>query len=252
MQILDVLSILGALAWVPPIISLFIKISKRPKISIFSNKQLEVGYTSFGPILNVNLAFLGENKNVLVNKMELQLIHENNETQHFTWEWFEEIMLQTDSPGGPIPHRKNQQAIAIKIEKDQLVEKKIGFHQNNFKAEDNKLRKEVIENYLNILKNNQEISQLKITNPYNQLVDHYKNDFGWRIGVYTVVIKLYILEKKIPFEHKFKFQLDNIDVRALETNINLCMSLVEKDFVNSDKELKGNWVWRNPNQISIY
>jgi hypothetical protein len=30
--------------------------------------------------------------------------------------------------------------------------------------------------------------------------------------------------------------IDNIDVRVLETNINLCTSLVEKDFINPEKE----------------
>ena len=202
MNTYEILSILGALAWLPPIISLIVNLSKKPKLTIFCHKQLELGYTCYGPIVNLSLAFLGKNKTVLIDKIDLQLIHENNGNQFFVWEWFEEVLIQMDVPGqGFIPYKKNQQAIAIRVEKDQLVEKRIGFHQNTFKIEYDKLFKSVTESFINISSNGQDISALKASNPYNQLLDLYKNHFSWRVGSYIIIIKVYISGKKVPFEH---------------------------------------------------
>ena len=64
------LSILGALAWLPEIIKLIKNIINKPKISIISDKNLELGFTLYGPIINLGLAFSSERKDALITKIK--------------------------------------------------------------------------------------------------------------------------------------------------------------------------------------
>ncbi len=138
-----ILSIAGALAWLPPLISFILKKYRKPKLNIYSDNNLEIGFTTNGPIINIGLAFTADNKNALINKIKLILKHENQETRIFEWEWFEENLMQLIVPNqGILPYNKNQQAIAISVRENEIIEKKFGF-----KIQDIKLkRKEFVQN----------------------------------------------------------------------------------------------------------
>ena len=86
------LAVIGAFAWLPTIIQWIRNYLKKPKLTKVSGKSFDVGFTTFGPIINMSLAFLSENKKALINKVQLELVHENNDTQKFSWVWFEEVL----------------------------------------------------------------------------------------------------------------------------------------------------------------
>jgi hypothetical protein len=60
--IFQILAILGALAWLPQLIIFISKWLTKPKLTIITDKDLEIGYTTFGPIFNFQIAFLAEKK----------------------------------------------------------------------------------------------------------------------------------------------------------------------------------------------
>lgn len=57
MTFYDFLAVLGALAWLPFIIQMIREKLKKPKLKIIPDKQIEIGYTTLGPIFNINIAF---------------------------------------------------------------------------------------------------------------------------------------------------------------------------------------------------
>jgi hypothetical protein len=182
----EVLAILGALAWLPQVFVWVKNWLAKPKLTIISDKELEIGYTSFGPILNVSLAFLSEDKKALIKTIEVELTHEKNDTQRFSWDWFEETLYELNVPNtGLLPTKKNQKAIAINIDKDQLIEKKIGFQQNTFKTEHKRLLQTTTEEFLNLYNADQDTATIKSHKCYNDLLDHYKNSFSWKVGTYN-------------------------------------------------------------------
>ena len=153
------LSAIGALAWLPQLFQWIKEYFTKPKLTIVSGNQIEIGYTSFGPIINLSLAILSEKKKAIVNKIDLELVHENNDTQKFSWVWFEEVLYSMDLPGSQqVSTKKNQNAIAIKIGVDDLIEKKVGFQQNTFKNEYDKHYKKLTEDAIDhgILQTNSE------------------------------------------------------------------------------------------------
>lgn len=240
----EILAILGALAWLPQLFIWIRNLLAKPKLTIISDKELEIGYTSFGPILNVRLAFLAEDKKALIKTIEVELTHEKNDTQRFSWDWFEETLYELNVPNtGLLPTKKNQKAIAINIDEDQLIEKKIGFQQNTFKSEHKRLLQTTTEEFLNLLNADQDTSIIKSHKCYNDLLDHYKNSFGWKVGTYNAKFTVTISESNQTFNHSFEFRLSSLDIKSLELNIDRCKLLAEKEYINGDIEIDGTWFW---------
>ena len=245
-----ILAILGALAWLPPIISYLHKFFTKPKVSIISDKQIEIGYTTYGPIINLRLAFDSTKKDALIDLMTITLIHENHKTHQFTWEWFEEQLMEIQGPKGEIiPYKKNQQAIAIKVLTNNLVEKKIGFQSDKIKEEANKYVNElnkINEYYLNQKK---DLTDLKTTKEYNILYDAVKNSFIWEKGNYQINIKTSIQDPKLSFNHKIKFYLSDMDIKKLEKNINSIQKNIENYYIVKDDNFKIHFEWVYPSKI---
>ena len=213
MTFYDLLAILGALAWLPFIIQLIREKLKKPKLKIIPDNQIEIGFTTYGPIFNINLAFLSENKSALITKIDLELIHESNEKTEFTWIWFEESLLQLDLPQAPISYKKNQKAIALNVEENVLVEKKIGFQSIKFKEESDRLIKILNEDSMNIKNSGKALVELKSSSSYNNILDFAQNSFSWKVGIYEAKFKVYLAETSIKFERIIKLKLSNIDLK---------------------------------------
>lgn len=247
--VFEILAILGSLAWLPQVI-IFInnKISK-PSLTIITHKDVEIGYTTLGPIFNLHIAFLAETKKALLRTVEIEMTHENNETQKFTWDWFEETLHEVSMPqSGLIPTKKNQKAIAINVDADSLVEKKIGFQQNSFKNEQQRLQQLTTEEFLNIYNAGEDTNQIRARNTFNELKDYYKNGFNWKIGKYSANIQAKLSDGQI-FKSTIEFQLTSLDIKSLELNIEIAQKLVEKEY-GAEVEADQNWIWVNTKKIN--
>ena len=245
-DIFDLLAILGTLAWIPPIFMIINNKFIKPKISIMTEIELEIGYSTFGPIINTRLAFISDNKKALIKKIEAELTHENNDTQKFTWDWFEEILYETDIPNtGSMPTKKSQKAIAINLKKEELIEKKIGFQQNSFKKKQKEIIQKTIEDISIIEKSGKEINEITSKKSYYDLVDHYKHSFNWKTGKYSLVFKVYESSIKNPIEKKIHFSITPLDINNLELNISYCKNAIDRFLFKPSEELI-NWKWINP------
>jgi len=242
-----ILSIIGALAWLPDIIKLIRNIIKKPKVTIISDKNLELGFTLFGPIINLGLAFSSERKDALITKIILKLEHENKDKYEFIWEWFEENLLEMQIPNaGIVPYKKNQQAIALKVLKDNLVEKKVGFQIQEFKIEKNKQLSNLYEINENNLKNNIPPKSILSTNEYINLNNLYKNSFIWKSGKYIAQIEIFTNENKKSFTHSLNYKISTYDIKQLEKNKDLINKVLENMFIKQDIEYTEIWTWIYP------
>lgn len=243
------LAIIGAFAWLPTIINWIKEYLNKPKLTIVSGNQAEIGFTSFGPIINLSLAFLSEAKKALVKKVELELVHENNDTQKFSWVWFEEVLYSMDLPDlQQINTKRNQNAIAIKIGIDELIEKKVGFQQNTFKNEYDKLYKQLSEDAIEFYQNNKMPEELRITKSYRELQDLLTNSFNWKVGKYKVKISAHISTDNVIATHEFSFSLSSLDVKLLHTNIENCHLNLAKTFIDTETDVR-QWQWVNASKL---
>ena len=242
--IFKILAVLGALAWLPQLFIIIKNVLVKPIVKIIPENQLEIGYTLFGPIINTSIAIISEKKKALIDKIEIELTHENNDSQKFTWKWFEETLYVVDLPdqGGSLPTRKNQTAIAINVLKDELIEKKIGFQQNTFQFDQKLLDQKTIEDAINIGKAGKQLEDLKASKNYNDLKDLYQNGFNWKIGKYSIKYKIYENSIKAPFIKEISFKMTSLDINNLKANIDKCLSEIERTYINPKIEIP-TWNW---------
>ena len=123
----DILAIIGALSWSYPLVTWLDKRLTKTQLEVLNHKQLQIGYTSFGPIINIDLAFSAAKEDAFVKEVTIILKHESHQTENFKWEWFEENLMEVQMPdtGGIVPYKKSQKAIALKVITNTLTEKKV-------------------------------------------------------------------------------------------------------------------------------
>ena len=244
MNLFDTLAIIGALAWIYPLALWIHKLLTKTKVEILNHKDIEIGFTFYGPIINLNMAFSSENKDAFIKNIQLTLIHEKSETHVFHWEWFEETFLELDIPdSGIIPYKKNQKAIAIKVPVETLVEKKVGFQNKKYKEEYSKLYSATNQTLLNIIQNSNDHTQIATTNEYNTFKDLFKKHFPWKIGKYKGNIEVFLADRNKTFQQTFSFEMTSLDVKNLERNLLTCEDSLINQFVNLDPDYKAEWKW---------
>lgn len=91
---------------------------------------------------------------------------------------------------------------------------------------------------------------LKATQSYRALHDLFSNSFFWKIGIYHVKINAFIMENNIKVLHAFKFNLTNLDIKLLQSNITSCHTLLEKRFVDDSLTDIKSWDWVTTNKYS--
>lgn len=242
MDLFKWLSIAGALAWLPPVISWIVKFVTKPKLKIIVQKHAELGYTTNGSILNLWVAISAEDVGCLVTNIDLDLRGPNNAQHKLKWDWLEENFFEMAatsaelSTAGPVSIKKNQNAIALKILREGFVEKKIGFQHTKFKDEYGILFELTNEQFTNITQSKQDIATLKASNDYNKFKNLFENSSIWQEGEYTATIKASVLNMNNPFEQKIKFKLSAIDIRTLQKNITTCAEVLERHYFPPPKQ----------------
>ncbi len=244
-SITEWLAIIGAFAWLPSIIDWINNWLTRPRLSMIPDRLVEIGYTANGHIVNVRLAFTTEKKEALIRNVTLSLKHEKYDTHLFQWEWFEEELMQMETlDAGSIPYKKNQRAIAIKVLEDNLIEKKVGFHETEFKKSYDKKIKELRDVFHIWMTQNKKMDDLRATNEYNAFQDLIKNSFSWRVGVYTATVKVFTDDlKNAATEITIQFSLTSLDLKRLERNIAETQEYTDNSFIVLNPDYKPNWNW---------
>jgi hypothetical protein len=129
----SIASFIGAAAWLPQIFTWIYRISTKPLITITPDKFVEVGYTAYGPILNVRLSINVEKKDALLNNICLILRHEDGAEYQFEWVGMTEVLSEIKNNRGENQIvQQNSVPIQIKLSTLYLCEKFFNFHESRF------------------------------------------------------------------------------------------------------------------------
>ena len=102
---------------------------------------------------------------------------------------------------------------------------------------------------MNLYNAGQDTIAIKSHKCYNDLLDHYKNSFSWKVGTYNAKFSVIISENNQIFNHSFAFRLSSLDIKSLEQNIERCKLFAEKEYVDGKIEIESNWYWVNTEEI---
>lgn len=218
----EIAAYLGAAAWVPQIITWIYKLFVKPKIRLVLGDSAEIGYSMFGPIVNMNCAISVEKRDALIRKMEIVLKHEKGNISLFSWSFLNETFSEiTSVTGEKAEISKRQPAIALKVGTVALVEKFIGFQDFNFQERRGVPLDKLIE-HGDHLKKIHPTTHSKETIDSKELadvIDFFKKNYSWQMGSYSGEVRIYLAEKKNPEKQNFSFSLSSSNIESLNQNM---------------------------------
>lgn len=247
MKFIDIVAVLGALAWLPQIISWIYNWMKKPKISIYHDGEAEIGYIKNGNVFNLRFSFLARDKQALIDDIKLILTDKDGAHHILRWMWYSETFYELQGPEGKSTMAKQQNAIAINAFRDVLVEKFIGFQSDTF-LERRKLLAYKLTTFIENqrINNNVNIDDIKRSYEYNELIRLYKNSLFWKAGEYSAVAKIHVADTNETIEHSFNFRLSDLEIDTLNKNIEFAKSVVDCEFIDATQQLTGTWLWAKP------
>jgi len=215
-----IVAIIGAGAWLPHIINWYKERSTLAKVTLVPDNQVDVGYTSYGAMFNLNLALATSKKDIIIDKMEISLKHEKGEYHNFIWQGLNETISEISNiKGEKVYQTKDQAAIAMKLVTSSLAEKFVRFQELNFPEKlrpfENKLT-DLIKYYNERKKDKTEILQSK---EFYDLIEFFKSNFWWQEGKYIVDFNINSSEKFIFDNVRYQFDINKHDIEELKKNI---------------------------------
>jgi hypothetical protein len=256
MNTMNWVAIIGAAAWTPHIIEWLYKFFTRPKITLYPHKNPSIGYTIFGPIINIDLALLSGNREITLNNFSINIKHENGAEFTFDWNGLSESLSEIQGPSGlPTSIKKEYLPLVVRIVPLGLAQALVRYQYEPFKRKYRDAVQAVDSRFLALRKagkinTEKDIDGLTSEREVSELFDLINSEFIWVAGNYTLMFDFKSPSKFSYVKKKYTFSLTQEDVDELRKNIDgIKLSLAEtaKTIALKDYEAKEiSWIWRNP------
>lgn len=248
---IEIAAYLGAAAWLPQIGVLLYKNFVNPLITIVPEKQVEIGYTTFGPILNLNLAVSNTKKESILDFVGLEIEHEDGAHHQLSWAGMKEILMEAkDSSGAQQALEREHKPIALSLSKNALTERFFRFQDMSFNSKLQELITIVKNKRAFLTKTKMEMhDDLLKTEEVHNLLEHFKTGCWWKSGKYTLKFKVSSPSSIALAKHSFSFQLDNHDIDLLSNNLKQFQIEVENEIklgLEGFEKKPVNWLWVTP------
>jgi len=250
MNLVDIAAVIGALAWAPVIIEWVIKAIKKPVITVILDKAPEIGYTTFGPILNYRIALTADNGPVVISKIEIVLVHESGERRLLTWQGMVQNYGFMTIEDKKMPMERDQVALAIKVNDNDVEERLFRFQDENFNANWKVLMNKSVERLNIILNHNKDFhDELYKSDEIAKLRDQAMHGMTWKSGKYSAEIKINCNKPSRVIGNLFHFTLSTLDVERLKNNIAHAETAIKNEVYESQVGFQRQeilWNWQYP------
>ncbi|MFO1503493.1 MAG: hypothetical protein U1F39_06720 [Steroidobacteraceae bacterium] len=213
----DVVAIVGALAWLPYIIRLFLK----PRVTIIPGGTIEIGFTGLGPIVNPSLAFRTEHKDALVAAIEFDVAHQRGQRATFRAVQLHETGAMTQSTSGESAvHQRTQSTVAIVLTPASIAERKVVCQEREHLATYQQ-RLVAYQAAVRRVQNNDAerwLADAMASPECHALRDFWTGEFFWQPGRYTVTARAKVAELSTEATTSFAFELTDAQIQLLRSN----------------------------------
>lgn len=247
----DIAAYIGATAWLPQIATWIYRYFVKPVVTIIPDNYAEVGFTSFGPIFNVRMAFSAENKDIIVDGLELRLRHPDGDAHTLRWSGLSETFSEiTDAAGNRQIVRRDQTPIALKVGTESLIEKFVRFQEPRYHEADRPVMSDLIAHFNYLKRSNPAdyVTQTLSSKELFSVLETRQKLFWWKAGRYQVTLNLSSPKKFKLAQSEFYFELTSLDIDRLKQNIATIESDL-RDIISSNlpdfKAQPINWNWAN-------
>lgn len=225
----DIAAYIGAAAWLPQIAGWVYRRAVSPLVRVIPERQVQLGFTTYGPIFNVRMALSADVQDAVIEHIEVTLSHEQGESHTLAWAGLRETFSEiTDSAGNKQLVEKDQPAIAIKISTQLLLEKFVRFQDVGY-HDRHRAKVEAAAAHQNYLRSScSDTSEagrtLLASREFHTLTEFYKDEFWWKAGPYRVTFAIKSSNRAKLKPAVYEFSLAAHDVDALRNNQNVIRS----------------------------
>jgi hypothetical protein len=214
------ISVIGAAAWIPQILTGIYKVATKPRVSIIPVPTLEIGYNSLGPILNLKATLFAERKDATIIDMHARITHERGRVITLAWHSFTEKFSELRSQTGETAEvSRDQDATALRLSTSLPVEKFIRFQDTTFQERADALTAPALAELqrTSLLKDSG--ATFLQSKEHSELMRFFRQGFSWEVGHYEFELKIHLLERRKPVIARSQFQLTGSDVERLAENV---------------------------------
>lgn len=247
---IDFVAIIGALAWTPHVFSIIKSIVTKPEVRIVTHKSPEIGFSIFGSIFNIRLAFSVKNHDLVVSGLRVRLKHESGEEKLFEWQAIkQQVLKMTASDASVMPLEKEQTVLAIKLNQKNIEERFVQFQDESFLNQKLELESAVIKKLFHLKHIEKlDLKTIKDSEESSELITFVKQSFSWKQGKYQVIFEMDSPDNFILLDNCYEFSLNAMDIESLEENkdkIEIYFNNELKSFFKEETD-KIIWNWRYP------
>jgi hypothetical protein len=251
MTIYEGAAILGALAWIPYLVKLLRDAFTLPEISIITQRTAEIGFTAWGPILNLRIAFPVRHRDIVISSIKIRVKHESGEEKVLSWQGITQRLGQMQFPEAtPIPWEKEISVLAIKLSEKEVEERFIRFQENDYHASKETFDSRVAKKLSFLMgKGDYDPEEFLKSEEIKDLISFINRWPRWKQGKYTVTFEIESPEKFNLKDNLYEFSLEPMSIDLLEGNKDL-IPLSYEDLYKLDikdyKPHKPHWNWVYP------
>ena len=246
----EVAAYVGAAAWLPQIVSLIYKAIVKPKVTIIPEKQVEIGYTAFGPIFNLRLAVSAPKKETVIDYVGASIHHEDGSEHKLEWHGMRETFSQiTDASGNMGFVEREYSPIALVLYRFGVIERLFRFQDPAFHSKEKVLLRKATDYQVFLKSKKADYHQeLLDSKQVHDTVDFYQQYFFWKAGKYTLRFSIRSPNKVILTDSHYLFELKSYEVEDLKKNLSnfrtVASNLIKSD-IDGFKPEEVKWRWIN-------
>jgi hypothetical protein len=248
----DIAAWIGAAAWAPQIAGWIRDYFASSKLSILPAQKVEIGFTSYGPILNLRMAFAAENKPAIVDGFQIELRHEDGETRTLSWRGLRETFSEIrDDSGGRQVVSRDEEPVAVKVGLESLVILNVRFQEPRYWETTEPVAANLVAlfNFLKAKEDPDFVAKTLDSKEFKNVLDIRRNAFWWKAGRYVATLKVSSPGKVTLASSKLSFVLDNADADRLKGNLVLLEADARSTIESNLPDYKADqlsWNWSYP------
>jgi len=247
----EIAAYIGAAAWLPIVATWLYRTFAVPKVTIVSGEVPEIGFSTFGPIVNIRIAVTSSRKSVIIDSLSLVLSHEDGSNRTFHWAGMSEDVSQIiDSAGNRQRIEKEQTAIAFNVGVESLLEKFVRFQDRSFHERIKPYLDPFFEKiHFDAKQRIIAAEELIISREFSEIERAWEREFTWKPGTYYGQFLIGSPSRVSLNESKFKFSLNDTDIEILKSNLHTNREYnfaIFKCAENGSPQPPFQWNWRYP------
>ena len=219
----EIAAYIGAAAWLPQIAFLLYRWLRGPVLTIVPERAPELGFTSHGTICNLRLAFVAEHKDLILDDLALDVVHEDGERRALRWAGAKEDLGETrDAAGvkqGQLTREHPPTALRVATV-GPMIERLVHFQEPRYRNETDSLMQSLVAHFNHLKRTAPDyVNKALASRELYSLLEARTQFFWWKPGRYEITFRPAAQKSFSIKQPRYSFELMPGDVDLLRQNL---------------------------------